>query len=921
MFRKSHVRNVVFLAVALLVAGGVRAQSTTGRIIGTVTDEGGQGLPGASVTISSDALIGGPRNAISDDDGNFQFISLHPGKYTVKIHLSGFVSQERQDVKVALGGAAALLVTMPQTQFESEIEVVAQTPVIDPTQVNTEQVFDLHYLQQSAIGSDHRNYLYVVGQAPGVTGRNNPNVLGSTQFENAYYIDGQDTTDPLSGTWGTQYNFDAIAEVEIQTSGFEAEFGRATGGLVNVLTKSGGNQFSGNLDIRYQGDSFQSSGDHYDASSLESSFQDISATLGGPLAKDILWFFAAYEAVNSKRTPSGSPTTRDFEGQNYNLKLTWQMAPSWRLMGRASGDPAEIANANASQYTAPEAASRQKQGADVYAIELNAVLSDSLMWNTVAGAYRSSIDLLPMSGDLETPSHFNSGTLMSTQNYPNQQYSERNRNDLATDLTWFVGNLAGSHEFKVGVQYSKTEFPGVTCLTGTQGGACSPGSVGFAYDDLGVTDGSGNLLFTLPFSMTEKTTAGEQNYNGQLSTAYLQDSWRMLPNLTVKVGLRYDQVNYDNNANVQIADMNKVQPRIGVAWDITDDAKNVLRANWGRFMDPSTLSLPFVLRAGNEPTYSWSSCSTVGPIFQIDPSQCEFMMSLFGWAYRSDDPDGMDPFGWFLLPNGVSGVGQALVQPDLRPTYADTLSLSYEREVGQRASVELTVIDKKTRDLFEDTCAENYPVPTEGAGCSQYLLGNLPDLARDYQGFIVRFETRSFSWLTLLASYTYSKSEGNLESNTGESEDFDQYPWHFENRYGYLRDHRAHRFKLNGFICIKGDWNIAFDGSYASAFTWEPQTPWYEVLDPTFTYGVYFNEPRGSRDGFNAYNLDLQLSKGFTIGNRVRLVAIGSVYNTFSSENGVTVCSFVSGCGAYGAGEATAWNLPRSYELGFRVEF
>ena len=921
MFRKSHVPNVVFLAVALLVAGGVRAQSTTGRIIGTVTDEGGQGLPGASVTISSDALIGGPRNAISDDDGNFQFISLHPGKYTVKIHLSGFVSQERQDVKVALGGAAALLVTMPQTQFESEIEVVAQTPVIDPTQVNTEQVFDLHYLQQSAIGSDHRNYLYVVGQAPGVTGRNNPNVLGSTQFENAYYIDGQDTTDPLSGTWGTQYNFDAIAEVEIQTSGFEAEFGRATGGLVNVLTKSGGNQFSGNLDIRYQGDSFQSSGDHYDASSLESSFQDISATLGGPLAKDILWFFAAYEAVNSKRTPSGSPTTRDFEGQNYNLKLTWQMAPSWRLMGRASGDPAEIANANASQYTAPEAASRQKQGADVYAIELNAVLSDSLMWNTVAGAYRSSIDLLPMSGDLETPSHFNSGTLMSTQNYPNQQYSERNRNDLATDLTWFVGNLAGSHEFKVGVQYSKTEFPGVTCLTGTQGGACSPGSVGFAYDDLGVTDGSGNLLFTLPFSMTEKTTAGEQNYNGQLSTAYLQDSWRMLPNLTVKVGLRYDQVNYDNNANVQIADMNKVQPRIGVAWDITDDAKNVLRANWGRFMDPSTLSLPFVLRAGNEPTYSWSSCSTVGPIFQIDPSQCEFMMSLFGWPYRSDDPDGMDPFGWFLLPNGVSGVGQALVQPDLRPTYADTLSLSYEREVGQRASVELTVIDKKTRDLFEDTCAENYPVPTEGAGCSQYLLGNLPDLARDYQGFIVRFETRSFSWLTLLASYTYSKSEGNLESNTGESEDFDQYPWHFENRYGYLRDHRAHRFKLNGFICIKGDWNIAFDGSYASAFTWEPQTPWYEVLDPTFTYGVYFNEPRGSRDGFNAYNLDLQLSKGFTIGNRVRLVAIGSVYNTFSSENGVTVCSFVSGCGAYGAGEATAWNLPRSYELGFRVEF
>jgi hypothetical protein len=922
MFRKSHVPTVVVMAVALLAVGGVNAQSTTGRVIGTVTDQGGEGLPGASVTINSDVLIGGARIAVTDDDGSFQFISLHPGNYNLKIHLPGFVSQERRELRVALGGVAAVSIVMPQAKFESEIEVVAQAPVIDPTQVNTEQVFDLNYMQQAAVGSDNRNYLYIVGQAPGVTGRAIPNVLGSTQEENAYFIDGQDTTDPLTGTWGTLYNYDAIAEVEIQTSGFEAEFGRATGGLVNVLTKSGGNQVSGTLDIRYQGDSFQSSGDHYDVSSLESSFQDISATLGGPFVRDKLWFFAAYELVNSERTPSGSPTTRDFEGQNYNLKLTWQMAPSWRLMGRASGDPAEIANHNASQFTAVEAASRQKQGADVVALELNAVLSDSLMWNTVAGAYRSAIDQLPMSGDLETPSHFNIGTFMTTANFPNQQYSERNRTDLATDLTWFVGNLGNSHEFKVGVQYSKTEFPGVTCLTGTQGGACSAGSTGYAYDDFGITDEFGNLLFTLPFSMTEKVTAGEQNYDGQLRTAYLQDSWRMLPNLTFKVGLRYDQVAYDNNENLQIADMDKVQPRIGVAWDITNDAKNVVRANWGRFMDPSTLSLPFVLRAGNEPTYSWSSCSTVGPIFGItDPTQCEFMMGLFGFPYRSDDPDGMDPFGWFLLPGSISGVGQALVQPDLRPTYADTLSLSYEREVGQRASVELTVIDKKTRDLFEDTCAGNYPEPTQGADCSQYLLGNLPDLARDYQAFIVRYETRSFSWLTLLASYTYSKSEGNLEWNQGESEDFDLYPWHFENRYGYLRDHRAHRFKLNGFIYIKGDWNIAFDGSYASAFTWEPQTYWFEVLDPTFTYGVYYNEPRGSRDGFSAYNLDLQLSKGFTISNRVRLVAIGSVYNTFSTENGIAVCSANSGCGAYQTGEASAWSLPRSYELGFRVEF
>jgi len=920
MFRKSNVPTVVVLAVALLAVGGLHAQSTTGRIIGTVTDQGGQELPGASVTISSDVLIGGPRTAIADDDGTFQFISLHPGEYTVQIHHSGFVSQERQEVKVALGGAAALYIAMPQARFESEIEVVAQTPVIDPTQVNTEQVFDLHYMQQAAVGSDNRNYLYIVGQAPGVTGRANPNVLGSTMSENAYFIDGLDTTDPLTGTWGTLYNFDAIAEVEIQTSGFEAEFGRSTGGLINVLTKSGGNRFSGTLDIRYQRDSFQTSGEHYDASSLESSFQDIAATLGGPIARDKLWFFAAYELVNSERTPSGSPTTRDFEGQNYNLKLTWQMAPSWRLMGRASGDPAEIANHNASQFTAPEATSRQKQGADVYAIELNAVLSDSLMWNTVAGAYRAVLDVVPMSGDLTTPSHFNFGTFLTTANFPRQQYSNRNRDDLATDLTWFVGNLAGSHEFKVGVQYSGTEYPGANCYTGTEGGACSRGSVGYAYDDFGIVDEFGNLLFTLPFSMTEVTTVGEQNYTGDLYTAYLQDSWRVLSNLTLKVGFRYDQVGYENNVGRQVAEMNKFQPRVGFAWDITNDAKNVIRGNWGRFMNPASLTLPTILRAGNEPTYSWSSCTTVGPLLGItDPTQCEFITGLFGFPYRADDPDGMDPFGWFLLPGSVTGVGETLVQPDLRASYSDTMSLSYEREVGQRASVELTYVDKKTRDLFEDTCAGNYPVPTEGADCFEYLLGNLPGLARDYQGFIVRYETRSFSWLTLLASYTYSESKGNLGFSQGNNPDFDHYPWHFVNRYGYLNDHRAHRFKLNGFIYIKGDWTIGFDGLFESAFTWEPQaTPFDDFQIPG---DVMYLEPRGSRDAFNAYNLDLQLSKGFTISNRVRLVAIGSVYNTFSTENGTTVCSLVSGCGAYEMGEALAWILPRSYELGFRIEF
>ena len=149
-------------------------------------------------------------------------------------------------------------------------------------------------------------------------------------------------------------------------------------------------------------------------------------------------------------------------------------------------------------------------------------------------------------------------------------------------------------------------------------------------------------------------------------------------------------------------------------------------------------------------------------------------------------------------------------------------------------------------------------------------------------------------------------------------DDFDVFPWHFENRYGYLSDHRRHRFKLNGFVTLRGDWAIAFDGIWASPFTWTP----YETHNdnPEIPYGVHYLEPRGSREANSTYQLDLQLSKGFTVGP-VRLVLIGSAFNVFSNEQPVSVCERISGCGDIAMGEPTNWQTPRRYEFGLRLEF
>jgi outer membrane receptor protein involved in Fe transport len=489
---------------------------------------------------------------------------------------------------------------------------------------------------------------------------------------------------------------------------------------------------------------------------------------------------------------------------------------------------------------------------------------------------------------------------------------------VATDLTWFVDNLAGSHEFKGGVQYSGTDFLAANCATGTTGGACSPGSLGYTYWDVNWF-GPDTPLF-----MDENYTAGTQAYDGTLYTAFVQDAWRVLPNLTLKLGVRYDQVSYDNNAGEQIADMTKLQPRIGGAWDVTGDAKNLIRFNWGRFMHPSALILPYVIRDANEPYFSYYSCSTyVNYIWGVpvgSAEECEAFANAYGLGYNPGY-DGSDPLGWVLHPAEVYGLEGSAVDPNLDPTYADTLSIGYEREVGNRASIEITYVDKKTRDILEDTCGGNLGPdgPTEGASCDSYVVTNLSEAKRDYQGVMLTFETRTYSWLTLIASYTYSESKGSVGFSQYQNSDFDVYPWHFDNRYGFLDDHRQHRFKLNGFVLLPYDFTISFDGFYSSAFAWEPRED--EVDNPDIPYGEYFLEPRGSRDAFDAYRLDLQLSKGFTIANRVRMVLIGTVYNTFSTEYGTSVCDSPRGCGDYEMGEATTWSRPRRYELGFRIEF
>jgi hypothetical protein len=904
------MKRLVVLFVLAFAVASLAVAGTTGRLTGTVRDDQGQPLPGATVTISSPTEIGGAKVEVSDADGNFAFPALSPGYYSVKIELSGFVAQERNEVQVRLDGNTELNVTMPMGKFAEEVTVVAETPVVDPTQVSTSQTFTPDFLKGVAVASGRRSYQSVLSMAPGVVGSGNPNVYGSSSGENVYLIDGLNTTDPVTATFGTNFTFDAIQEISFQTGGYEAEYGQAIGGVINVVTKSGGNDFSGSLDIRYRDSNFYQNGDHFNRDTNPVKFTNPGATLGGPILRDRLWFFAAYEFTDSQATPNDSPTTRKFKSDYYLGKLTWQASPAWRLTAKLSGDPTNIDNVDSSYLIMPEATTFQKQGGDITQGDVSGVLGQNLLLNFGIGITHGPLDAYPQSGDFTTLQHYNAITGISSGNASNAQYSKRDRDEYKGSLTWFVDNLAGSHEFKFGVEYNKLNFWSHSYTPSENNGYYYDVTSDYWYGEGGDTG--------IPYAMITATDPGPAADTGNLQTGFLQDAWKVTPNITLKLGVRYDQSTFDNDAGAQVAKLDMLQPRVGLAWDINGDAKNVVKASWGRFMHPSATTVPSYTNTHLSTTRQYFSCSTARGF--STPEQCQAYVAAragAGYVYTAGPSDHYDPNGWYSRPSLVFGSDPSVVASDLSATYADEWVLGFERELFNRTSIELSYIDKKTTDIIDDTCVGNLTGLTVGDDgyCASYVVANLPGLKREYQGAILKFETRATDWMWLLASYTYSTSKGNIEYTQGGSTGFDFCPEQCVNMYGYLSDDRRHRVKLNGYFNLPANFTLGVDSFWSSPFAYS------KTQDaPNAGYGTEYLEPRGAFRASSNWQMDLSLTYRLNLGP-INAELIGSVLNVFGSEQVNGVCQDNAGCGSHAWSEASSWQNPRRFEAGFRIEF
>ena len=496
--------SLALSACLLLIAPMVVFAQTTGEIQGTVNGTDGRPLPGVTVEASSPSLQG-TRVSVTGNDGQFRFISLPPGTYKVRGNLSGFTTVEKL-ATVRLDSAVTVQMQL-QVSAKEELVVTGEAPVVDSTTAESGTNIRQEIAQKLPVG---RNYSSVVAIQPGVNTDQSETqgralaftIYGATSVENSYLVDGVNTTNVIKGFQGKALSQEFIEEVQVKSSGYEPEYGRSTGGVINVVTKSGGNDFHGDafgyfdnkgLTADYKGtvnqvginddQNFTNSGTdaEYVVDRSQISRQDYGADLGGFFVKDHLWFFGAYNRVtynNSQVINAGSlfsygpdvagvDNPFDSTANIYSGKLTFRLGQGTTIVGTVFGDPETRTGALANLTSANPAIQQaiRNVGATDYSGSLTQLFGSSALITARYARHADRFELAPENNTYQIRD-FTSGTVVPSNGF-GSIFGPTTNNHSTRDAYQLSGTVyAANHEIKIGGDYENNKTFTTSYYTG-----------------------------------------------------------------------------------------------------------------------------------------------------------------------------------------------------------------------------------------------------------------------------------------------------------------------------------------------------------------------------------------------------------------------------------------------------------------------
>jgi hypothetical protein len=951
-----YLKQFFILVVCLLAASLAMGQTQTGTITGVVSDEQGAVMPGVTVSISSPALIGGTRTAVTSQTGAYQFAQLAPGVYTVVFQLSGFntIRMEQIDVRVAF--VSRVNATMKVAGVEETVTVTGESPIVDVKSSVAATNIEKEIFDTVPSGN---NPFTMASFVPGmVTGRLDVGgnegaqqyaleIFGSDPDQKTFAVDGLKVNWPggAGGATMQYYDFAMYEEYNFQTAVQSAETD-VPGVYMNMVTKSGGNQFSNDNAFYYMNDSMQ--GDNIDAELEAQGVQsgnpidiayDWNSTVGGPIAHDKAWYFGSIrwwrldQFQTGALNPDGSQAIDDNRIRNFMGKGTFQMTSIDKFSLMFQGNHKQRFHRRDPPYVFVEDQATRFQDQWAYNIlgQYSRVIGTTglfdirfgRMWGETPYAYQDGVG--PDDISIADTVRF---TVVNSQF--TEYFNPNHRYQFNVAYSLFKDAFGGNHDFKVGLQASWERMY----------------QESYRLDDyrLETADGAPSFAVLCNCPVTEEELT-------RTWALYFQDNWSIGQRLTLNLGVRVDSINgivpeqtsaagtwIGERVQPQIDGLpswTNVAPRLGFAYDVMGDGRTAIKAGYGRYyVQTGTLISQTLNRNGfSEVRATWRDLDgnmrlSPGPCGDITCSPELGTVPPFPTSGTTYDTDSKRPFD----DEFSIGVDHALTQDlGLSVTYfyrrhpygLGTINLA-------RPSTAYTPQDRQfTNPSGQVETITVYNLDPVVFRQSQVSITSSDELNSRYHGLGVNMSKRMSDRWQMLGGMVFSNNEGFyhtgiLTSGNG----FD-----LNNPNSYLgRDNSAIFNDIPFQLNLAGSYLFPRDIMFSAKYTARSGIPLLRQLSVrglTQTETVYV-APRGDdRTEFVSNFLDLRLSKRFDLGDTARFEAMLDLFNILNSndvlDQNASVGSSTSAASI--APLSTSWGrpslivTPRIIRVGFRLTF
>lgn len=848
-------------AAGLLLAAGLAAQDVGGTIFGRVGDESGQALPGAAVSARS---VGTSltRRTVSDAGGLYRLVALPVGTYELTIALAGFATEVRLGVRVLVGQQSELNFGLKVAAVAETVSVQADVPIVESTKsaiganITTRQIDELPLTD--------RNFASLVFLAPGitqsVTETTNISAAGSNGSANTFLVDGLSNDQDALGDIRGDFSPDAIGEFEVLSSQYAAEYGQASGAIVNVVTRSGTNDFHARAAGYYRADSL-AAGDPFAQRDIDTGEKEktpfdqwiLSLSGGGPIVKDKVFFFGSYEQTWRDETavvgvdpallvslglPSDTAVPRGLREPRVVAKIDVHPTNSQTLMLRFRLDDPKTTNDSVGEIAAGAVVTEQagftlKTNNTDYAAAHSWIISPEVANEARFQFARQSNDAL----DSNCPGcAFIQRPTVIYGKLPNQPQSfTEDRYEVLDSMS--LNLFGGDHFVKAGFDYSRVNI-----------------------DAFVPQNFDGAFIFTTdaPFDPNDQSTypfiyqVGSGNPNISLRNnivgLYVQDQWRAASNLTFNIGLRWD---YEDQVYTK-HDWNNFGPRIHFAWDPGRDGKTSVRGGFGIYYDQVLLNVPLL--------------ATI-----FEPGRFNFQTILF--------PGYPDPLvGGQQVPIPLPPNVSILDRGNQTPS-KNVASLGVQRELLPDMAVSGDFVYARSYHLLmlRDNNAPTqgvYPDPNVGVAYEPQTRGR-----GEYMAFQLGLTKRFGQSLGVQLAYTLARTRDNTDGSQYTPSD------NFNIDVDYGPGSNDIRHTLNAAVDWRGPWGIEV-GASGSLLS----SPPYNIITGTDDNGdTYISDrpagvERNSGRGATLWTMNLRLAKSIAIGP-TSLQLIMEAFNVFNHTN------------------------------------